>query len=97
MNRNFWITALITFINFLSLRILIPIIHLYGKGFGLSDFQTSFDGWRRLSRWRRWGGSWGCVTNYSWEDVLGEKVKADRDTRGVDSKTIAKLLQQFDR
>ncbi|WGV24283.1 MFS transporter [Halotia branconii] len=41
MNRNFWITALIAFINSLSLTILIPIIYLYGKRFGLSDFQTS--------------------------------------------------------
>lgn len=41
MNRNFWITALIAFINSLSLTILIPIIYLYGKQFGLSDFQTS--------------------------------------------------------
>ncbi|WP_413176133.1 MFS transporter [Anabaena azotica] len=41
MNRNFWITALIAFVNSLSLTILIPIIYLYGKQFGLSDFQTS--------------------------------------------------------
>lgn len=41
MNRNFWITALIAFINSLSLTILIPIIYLYGKQFGLNDFQTS--------------------------------------------------------
>ncbi|ALF52415.1 multidrug transporter [Nostoc piscinale CENA21] len=41
MNRNFWITALVAFINSLSLTILIPIIYLYGKQFGLSDFQTS--------------------------------------------------------
>jgi predicted MFS family arabinose efflux permease len=41
MNRNFWITALIAFINSLSFTILIPIIYLYGKQFGLSDFQTS--------------------------------------------------------
>ena len=42
MNRNFWIIALIAFINSLSLTILIPIIYLYGKQFGLNDFQTSF-------------------------------------------------------
>jgi predicted MFS family arabinose efflux permease len=42
MNRNFWIIALIAFINSLSFTILIPIIYLYGKHFGLSDFQTSF-------------------------------------------------------
>lgn len=42
MNRKFWIIALIAFINSLSLTILIPIIYLYGKQFGLSDFQTSF-------------------------------------------------------
>ena len=42
MNRNFWIVALIAFINSLSLTILIPIIYLYGKQFGLNDFQTSF-------------------------------------------------------
>ncbi|MBD2666253.1 major facilitator superfamily MFS_1 [Richelia sinica FACHB-800] len=41
MNRNFWITALIAFINSLSVTILIPIIYLYGKKFGLSDLQTS--------------------------------------------------------
>ncbi|AFY42431.1 tetracycline resistance MFS efflux pump [Nostoc sp. PCC 7107] len=41
MNRNFWITALVALINSLSLTILIPIIYLYGKQFGLSDFQTS--------------------------------------------------------
>jgi predicted MFS family arabinose efflux permease len=41
MNRNFWITALVAFINSLSLTVLIPIIYLYGKQFGLSDFQTS--------------------------------------------------------
>lgn len=41
MNRNFWITALIAFINSLSFTILIPIIYLYGKQFGLNDFQTS--------------------------------------------------------
>jgi len=41
MNRVFWITALIAFINSLSLTILIPIIYLYGKQFGLNDFQTS--------------------------------------------------------
>ncbi|BAB77505.1 tyrosine-type recombinase/integrase (plasmid) [Anabaena sp. FACHB-709] len=37
------------------------------------------------------------VCNYSLEDVEGEKVKAYRDTRGVDSKTIALVLGQFDR
>ncbi|AFZ57605.1 tyrosine-type recombinase/integrase [Anabaena cylindrica FACHB-243] len=37
------------------------------------------------------------VCNYSLEDVEGEKVKAYRDTRGVDTKTIAKVIQQFDR
>ncbi|MDF5719897.1 MAG: MFS transporter [Rhizonema sp. PD37] len=42
MNRNFWITSLIGFINSLSFTILIPIIYLYGKQFGLNDFQTSF-------------------------------------------------------
>lgn len=41
MNRNFWIIALIAFINSLSFTILIPIIYLYGKQFDLSDFQTS--------------------------------------------------------
>lgn len=41
MNRKFWIIALISFINSLSFTILIPIIYLYGKQFGLSDFQTS--------------------------------------------------------
>jgi predicted MFS family arabinose efflux permease len=42
MNRNFWIIALIAFINSLSLTILIPIIYLYGQQFGLNDLQTSF-------------------------------------------------------
>lgn len=41
MNRHFWITALIAFVNSLSLTILIPIIYLYGKQFELSDFHTS--------------------------------------------------------
>ena len=41
MNREFWIIALIAFINSLSFTILIPTIYLYGKHFGLSDFQTS--------------------------------------------------------
>jgi predicted MFS family arabinose efflux permease len=41
MNRNFWITALIAFINSLSFTILIPIIYLYGRQFGLNDLQTS--------------------------------------------------------
>ncbi|MEB3149234.1 MAG: MFS transporter [Sphaerospermopsis sp.] len=41
MNRHFWITALIVFVNSLSLTILIPIIYLYGKQFELSDFHTS--------------------------------------------------------
>ncbi len=42
MNRNFWIIALISLINSLSLTILIPVIYLYGKQFGLNDLQTSF-------------------------------------------------------
>lgn len=42
MNRTFWIIALISLVNSLSLTILIPIIYLYGKQFGLNDFQTSF-------------------------------------------------------
>lgn len=41
MNRIFWIIALVAFINSLSFTILIPIIYLYGKQFGLSDFHTS--------------------------------------------------------
>lgn len=41
MNRKFWVIALIAFINSLSFTILIPTIYLYGKQFGLSDFQTS--------------------------------------------------------
>ncbi|AUT00558.1 MFS transporter [Nostoc sp. CENA543] len=41
MNRVFWIIALVAFINSLSFTILIPIIYLYGKQFGLSDFHTS--------------------------------------------------------
>lgn len=41
MNRNFWIIALVSLINSLSLTILIPVIYLYGRQFGLDDFQTS--------------------------------------------------------
>ncbi len=41
MNRSFWITALIAFANSLSFTILIPILYLYGRQFGLNDFQTS--------------------------------------------------------
>ena len=41
MNRTFWITALVAFINALSLTILIPVLYLYGRQFGLNDFQTS--------------------------------------------------------
>jgi len=41
MNRQFWIIALISFINSLSMTILIPVIYLYGRQFGLNDFQTS--------------------------------------------------------
>ncbi|KAM3097612.1 MFS transporter [Phormidesmis sp. 146-12] len=41
MNRTFWITALISFINALSFTILIPVLYLYGRQFGLTDFQTS--------------------------------------------------------
>jgi len=39
MNRNFWIIALISFINALSFTILIPVLYLYGKQFHLDDFQ----------------------------------------------------------
>ncbi len=42
MNRQFWIIALISFINSLSMTILIPVIYLYGREFGLSDLHTSF-------------------------------------------------------
>lgn len=41
MTRTFWIAALVAFINALSTTVLIPIIYLYGRQFGLSDFQTS--------------------------------------------------------
>jgi MFS family permease len=41
MTRTFWITLFIAFANSLSFTILIPILYLYGKEFGLSDFQTS--------------------------------------------------------
>lgn len=41
MNRTFWIIALISLINALSITILIPVIYLYGRQFGLNDFQTS--------------------------------------------------------
>jgi predicted MFS family arabinose efflux permease len=41
MSRTFWITLFIAFANSLSFTILIPILYLYGRQFGLSDFQTS--------------------------------------------------------
>ncbi len=41
MNNKFWIIALISLINSLSATILIPTIYLYGREFGLNDFQTS--------------------------------------------------------
>ena len=41
MKRTFWIIALIALINSLSFTILIPTIYLYGKQFGLNDFQAS--------------------------------------------------------
>lgn len=41
MDQTFRIIVLIAFINSLSFTILIPIIYLYGKQFGLNDFQTS--------------------------------------------------------
>lgn len=42
MNRNFWIIALISFINALSFTILIPVLYQYGRQFNLNDVQTSF-------------------------------------------------------
>jgi len=42
MTKNFWIIALISLINSLSVTILLPTIYLYGRQFGLNDFQTSF-------------------------------------------------------
>ncbi|MGB8699164.1 MAG: MFS transporter [Thermosynechococcaceae cyanobacterium] len=41
MSRAFWITLFIAFANALSFTILIPILYLYGRQFGLSDLQTS--------------------------------------------------------
>lgn len=41
MNRQFWIIALISLINSISMTILIPVIYLYGRQFGLNDFHTS--------------------------------------------------------
>ncbi|GET35623.1 MFS transporter [Microseira wollei] len=41
MSRTFWITLFIAFANSLSFTILIPILYLYGRQFGLNDFQTS--------------------------------------------------------
>jgi MFS family permease len=41
MSRTFWIAAFVVFTNSLSITILIPVLYLYGKQFGLSDFQTS--------------------------------------------------------
>ncbi len=42
MTKSFWIIALISLINTLSTTILIPTIYLYGRKFGLTDFQASF-------------------------------------------------------
>lgn len=41
MGRAFWITLFVAFANSLSFTILIPILYLYGRQFGLNDFQTS--------------------------------------------------------
>jgi MFS family permease len=41
MSRTFWIALFIAFANALSFTILIPILYLYGRQFGLSDLQTS--------------------------------------------------------
>ncbi|MBW4469936.1 MAG: MFS transporter [Stenomitos rutilans HA7619-LM2] len=41
MNRSFWITTFIAFVNSISFTILIPILYPYGRHFGLTDFQTS--------------------------------------------------------
>jgi multidrug resistance protein len=41
MSRTFWIAAFVVFVNALSITILIPVLYLYGKQFGLSDFNTS--------------------------------------------------------
>ncbi|MEO0407158.1 MAG: MFS transporter [Cyanobacteria bacterium P01_A01_bin.135] len=38
---QFWIVALIAFINSVSFTIIIPILYPYAKEFGLSDFQAS--------------------------------------------------------
>jgi MFS family permease len=40
MTRTFWITLYIAFANSLSFTILIPILYLYGREFGLTDFET---------------------------------------------------------
>ncbi len=40
-NRNLWIIASIAFVNALSFTILIPILYLYGRQFGLNDLETS--------------------------------------------------------
>lgn len=41
MPRKFYIIALMAFIYSLSFTILIPIIYLYSKQFGLHDFQIT--------------------------------------------------------
>ncbi len=41
MSRTFWITLFIAFANALSFTILIPILYLYGRKFGLSNLETS--------------------------------------------------------
>ncbi|MBE9032515.1 MFS transporter [filamentous cyanobacterium LEGE 11480] len=41
MQKTFGITLFIAFANAISFTILIPILYLYGREFGLTDFQTS--------------------------------------------------------
>lgn len=38
---QFWVVALVAFINAVSFTIIIPILYPYAKQFGLNDFQAS--------------------------------------------------------
>lgn len=41
MNRNLFIVCLISFVNALSISLVIPVIYLYAKSFGLTDLESS--------------------------------------------------------
>jgi len=41
MKKNLLIAVFISFVNALSISVVVPIIYVYGKSFGLTDFQSS--------------------------------------------------------